>query len=299
MINKYLEYIHSVRHLSEKTILAYQNDLQNFAVYCKNHGIIPEAAESEDLQMFIADQTYESLTSVSINRELSALRGFFRYLVRFNLRSDDPSNALKNLKTPFLLPVVLWEKEMADFANLPDNAGILWAKRDKALILMLYSSGARVSELCSLTLNSLEDNRTQARVTGKGNKTRYVFFSSEAVKALNEYLPERNQKLINTNANANTNTNTDSIFLNMKGTPLGTAGAAWIIKKYSSISNLKKNIHPHSLRHSFATHLVNGGCDIRIVQELLGHASLSTTQRYTHVDMQRLKNTYRKAHPHA
>ncbi|GMO40223.1 MAG: tyrosine recombinase XerC [Termitinemataceae bacterium] len=290
-IIEYLNYLQSVRHLSVKTLSAYKNDLTNFSTYCDNYGIKPEFAESEDIQMFIADQTFNSLASVSVNRALSSLRGFYKYLVRFNKRADDPCQLLKNLKSPSTLPSFLWEDEMEKFLQLPNESNMLWATRDKAIILTAYSAGLRVSELLSLNISDFQNDFSQARVIGKGEKTRYVFFSGKAASAIKNYLVERAEKIKD-------KTN-DKLFINMHGTNLSTAGAAWIIREYSKVSLLKKNIHPHSLRHSFATHLVNAGCDIRIVQELLGHSSISTTQRYTHVDLQHLKQTYHNAHPHA
>ncbi|GMO54263.1 MAG: tyrosine recombinase XerC [Termitinemataceae bacterium] len=290
-INLYLEYLKNVKHLAEKTLIAYTNDLTSFAAYCSNKNILPLNASQEDLQMFIADQTYESLSSVSINRRISSIRGFYRYLVRFNLRLDNPCELLKNLKTDLNLPSFLWEDEMASFAKLPDKVDILWPARDKALILCLYSAGLRQSELISLKLEDFENNFSKARVVGKGNKMRYVFFSKEAVKSLKKYLPLRLSKLKDKN-----NTH---IFLNKKGMTLSGRGLAYIIQQYMLHSAGQKNIHPHTLRHSFATHILNAGCDIRIVQELLGHANISTTGVYTHTNLQRLKEVYRKAHPHA
>jgi integrase/recombinase XerC len=228
---------------------------------------------------------------VSVNRALSSIRGFYRWLVRFGRRKDNPALNLRNLRTPKTLPVFLWEGEMADFAYLPDTAGILWPQRDKALILTMYSAGLRISELTDFSLKSLDRDLGGGRVLGKGGKERQVFFSDEAVEALAAYLPSRQERI-------KADRPTDRLFVNSRGGPISVAGARWIIARYSGLSGLQKNVHPHALRHSFATHLVNAGCDVRIVQELLGHACLSTTQRYTHVDMERLKKVYAGAHPH-
>jgi integrase/recombinase XerC len=181
---------------------------------------------------------------------------------------------------------------MADFAELPEKEGALWPLRDKALILTMYSAGLRISELCSLTPASLEQGCTRARILGKGGKERYVFFSEEGTEALKAYIPVREARMKPENP-------VDALFINKRGGALSIQGARWITSVYSERSNLPKNVHPHALRHSFATHLVNAGCDIRIVQELMGHANLSTTQRYTHVNMEKLKAVYHKAHPHS
>jgi integrase/recombinase XerC len=231
-----------------------------------------------------------------VNRALSSIRGYYRWLIRFGRREDDPSGDLRNLKSPKTLPSFLREGEMADFAALPDAAGILWPARDKALILAMYSGGLRISELAALSLKNIDSDLGGGRVLGKGGKERQIFFSDEAREALTAYLPERGARLKALGPEGKSPT--DRLFVNHKGGPLSVPGIRWIISRYAERSGLEK-IHPHSLRHSFATHLVNSGCDIRVVQELLGHASLSTTQRYTHVNMERLKDVYAKAHPHA
>lgn len=291
-IENYLDYLRSVRRVSAKTLTAYRADLLDFADFCANGELEPSSASISDLRLYIGDMSLERKAAVSVNRALSALRGFFRYLARFGLRLDNPSEALKNLKQESRLPSFLWEREMAGFAELPEREGVLWPLRDKAIIMAMYSAGLRISELCSLKRASLENGCSRARVAGKGGKERYVFFSEEGQAALREYLPAR-EACIKAEKPA------DALFINRRGGALSTTGVRWIIGVYSERSGLPKNVHPHALRHSFATHLVNSGCDIRIVQELMGHASLSTTQRYTHVNMEKLKAVYHKAHPHS
>jgi integrase/recombinase XerC len=322
-IGEYLSYLKNVRGLSPSTFKSYDGDLKQFAIHCERVKVAPEDATLQCIRLFISDRTFESVKSVSINRTLSSLRGFFKHLVRFDYRKDDPMEGFHNFKTPLSLPAFLWEDEMAEFAALPDRENALWPTRDKALILMMYSSGMRVSELAGLELGAFEPDLLSARVVGKGNKERFVFFSEEAKRALQAYLPER-ENLLEKTAVDTDSTATPSIdstatptpaksgqqpidstsaptikiknlFLSQRGNGLSIQGIQWIIKRYSSNGEIRKNVHPHSLRHSFATHLVNSGADIRVVQELLGHASLSTTQRYTHVDIEGLKNVYRKA----
>jgi integrase/recombinase XerC len=290
-VQEYLGYLRSVRGVSERTLKAYEGDLIRFSSYCKNRDSAPEAAAPYEVQGFIGDLSAEGMASISVNRALSSIRGFYRWLMRFEIRTDNPADNLRNLKTPKNLPVFLWEGEMANFAELPETAGILWPLRDKALILIMYSAGLRISELTALSLSNLERDLLSGRVIGKGDKERYVFFSDEAREALAAYLPARHARLRGEHP-------TDKLFINRRGGAISVAGVRWIIARYAERSGLQKNIHPHALRHSFATHLVNAGCDVRIVQELLGHASLSTTQRYAHVDIERLKGVYAKAHPH-
>ena len=291
IIDDYLNYLSSVRGVSGRTLSAYGRDLTHFCNYCNNHGIVPEKALPAQVRGFIADLSMEGIASVSVNRSLSSIRGFYRWLVRFGYRGDDPSSPLKNLRTPKTLPAFLMEKEMAHFSELPEKAGILWPQRDKALILAMYSGGLRISETAELCLKDLDRDISSARIIGKGGKERHVFFSKEVKEALLAYLPGRKQKIKAEHP-------TDRLFVSLKGAPISVPGVRWIISKYAERSGLSKNIHPHSLRHSFATHLVNSGCDVRVVQELLGHASISTTQRYTHVNKERIKKVYNDAHPH-
>lgn len=290
-IEEYHSYLRSVRGVSARTLDAYGRDLERYSSYCANRGLAPESAGAYEVRGFIADLGAEGAAAVSVNRALSSVRGYYRYLLRFSLRTDDPTAALRNLKTPKQLPSFLWEGEMAGFAELPETAGILWPLRDKALIMAMYSAGLRISEVASLSLSDLDADLGGARVIGKGDKERRIFFSDEGREALASYLPARSARILAERP-------TSRLFVNRKGGPLSVPGIRWIIARYAERSGLNKNVHPHALRHSFATHLVNAGCDVRVVQELLGHASLSTTQRYAHVDMEGLKRVYSRAHPH-
>jgi integrase/recombinase XerC len=318
-IAEYLSYLKAVRGLSERTLAAYGKDLERFASYCNNLGIVPESAGAAGVERFIADLSAERIAAVSVNRALSSVRGFYRWLIRFGRRKDDPSVNIRNLKTPKALPAFLWEGEMAAFAELPEKEGILWPVRDKALILAMYSAGLRISELVSLAMPDIDPFFSGARVLGKGGKERFVFFSDEASAAIREYLPARNARLKVEAGKARADEGgkaaavqaragsaaaagariTDKLFISRRGRAISVPGVRWIISRYGDRSGLEKHVHPHALRHSFATHLVNSGCDVRIVQEMLGHASFSTTQRYTHVDMEHLRQAYMKAHPHA
>jgi integrase/recombinase XerC len=339
VVQEYLSYLQTVRGVSARTLSAYGDDLSQYVNYCNNHDIDPIQAGPYEVRCFIADLSAEQAAPSSVNRRLSSIRGFYRWLVRFGRRTDNPCDAgpggpLKNVKVPPRLPSVLWEDEMAQFAALPQTQDILWPARDKALVLTMYSAGLRISELASLSMKRLTGNMEGAKITGKGGKDRMVFFSDEARAALLDYLPEREARIkkqitshrdtkarslgrdlqtppplpsllpsclgASVRGNLGTDVNpSDALFVSEKGRPLSVSGVRWIITQYAQVSGLGKNIHPHSLRHSFATHLVNAGCDVRIVQEMLGHASLSTTQRYAHVNIEGLKKVYAKAHPHA
>ncbi|MDR1215154.1 MAG: tyrosine-type recombinase/integrase [Treponema sp.] len=295
-INEYLDYLTNARGVSAQTLRAYRNDLGKFDEWNHSHNVKTEDAATRDIRLFMEQLGTQGLSAISVNRCLSSIRGFFHYLIRFSVRADDPSASIKNLKTPKTLPSFLWEREMAQFAELPETSKRLWTERDTALILTMYSAGLRISEVMSLRLDDCKANFSGANVIGKGDKERPVFFSEEAQEAIIAYLPKRFERLKATPS-------TDRLFVSMKGKPLSVSGIRWIIAQYSALfdeqTGLGKNIHPHSLRHSFATHLVKAGCDIRLVQEMLGHKSVSTTARYAHVDIKRLKEVYSRAHPHA
>ncbi|MDR1106006.1 MAG: tyrosine-type recombinase/integrase [Treponema sp.] len=292
VMEEYLSYLRSVRGVSPRTLDAYGKDLSRFAAYCSGLSLAPEDACAHDVRRFIAALGAEGTASVSMNRALSSIRGFYRWLVRFGRRKDDPSGNLRNFKIQRNLPAFLGEGEMAAFAELPDTAGILWPARDKAVILTMYSAGLRISELVSLSLKKVDADLGGARVIGKGDKERRVFFSDECREALACYLPARAAR-VKAGGSAGA---TDRLFVNRRGGGISVPGVRWIIARYAERSALGKNIHPHSLRHTFATHLINSGCDVRVIQELLGHSSLSTTQRYTHVNIEHLKKVYKKAH---
>jgi integrase/recombinase XerC len=295
-VRNYLSYLQSVRGVSPRTLAAYRDDLSLFINYCNNHEIDPVQAVPYQVQSFIAELSAERAAPSSVNRRLSSIRGFYRWLVRFGKRADNPCDTLRNVKAPQGLPSVLWEDEMAAFAELPEKQKILWPQRDKAIILVMYSAGLRISELVSLSMKMFTVDREGARITGKGGKERMVFFSNEARAAIGDYLPQRMARI--RDAGIHAADMHGALFISEKGRPLSVPGVRWIIGQYAQASGMGKNIHPHSLRHSFATHLVNAGCDVRIVQEMLGHSSLSTTQRYAHVNIENLKKAYARAHPH-
>jgi integrase/recombinase XerC len=289
---EYLVWLGAVRRRPPNTVRAYAYDLDLFFAWCGECALDPLEASPGDIRAFVGGLGRSRVSRVSVNRTLSTIRGLYRWLVHTGKRGDNPAGMVRNLRPPKILPVFLWEDEMAAFAALPEEAGILWPERDRALILSMYTAGLRVSEAAGLTLAVLDQDMRSARVMGKGNRERRVFFSAEAKDALLAWLPARALVLGRREA-------AGKIFVSRKGLPLSVSGIRWIIERYAQQSGAQKRVHPHALRHSFATHLVNAGADVRVVQELLGHASLSTTQRYTHVDVERLKEVYARSHPHA
>lgn len=293
---EYLSYLQGVRRLSPRSLSAYRRDLALLSSWTASDPLILNA---EDLSLFLADLRTKGYEPSGINRVLSALRGYYAYAVRFGLLGGNPCSLLKNLKTPKKLPVFMYPDDAQDFCTLPERLeqkkqGILWPARDQAFLLVLYTSGCRVSELCSLHLNDFDRDFSAAIVTGKGDKQRKVFLSADARAALVAYLAERKSLL----SRYQERKACPAVFVSQRGLPLSARGAQFLLSRYSDQSGTGRRISPHALRHSFATTLVSRGADVRVVQELLGHASISTTQRYTHITPERLRRLYHRAHPH-
>ncbi len=287
---EFLTWQSSVRGLSENSVTSYKNDLQIFENIMGTEKTI-DSVTTLDIRNCIAVMTKEKKSAASINRFLSSCRSMFKYARRLSYVKNDPTLEIKNIKNPVRVPGFMTQSEVETMCNSPEKNELLWEKRDKALFEMLYSSGCRVSEMASLKLSDFSTMYQSAIITGKGNKQRRVFFSEEAIKALKEYLIERKQKIPQEKIVKN-------VFINQKGTALTARGIRFIVMKYSLLNENKKNITPHSFRHTFATSLLTNGADVRVVQELLGHSSISTTQRYTHITTAQMIQTYNSAHPH-
>jgi len=306
---EYLAYLSGVRSLSPRTVSGYRHDLTLFDDFLE---VAPLEASTTELRLFMAHLGSQDYEPSSMNRILAAIRGFYRYMVHFNLRKDNPASLIRNLKTAKKLPSFLFPAEAQSFCSSPvqgneagtrvpmantvstANTVALWPLRDTALLTLMYSTGCRVSEIASLKIQDFASDFSSAIVRGKGNKERKVFLSKDARKTLSEYFPERASKLSHIQERANAQ---KCLFISQRGNPLSVRGIQYIVSRYSDGTG-KRHLSPHALRHTFATTLVTRGADIRIVQELLGHSSLSTTQRYTHVTEERIKKLYHRAHPH-
>ncbi len=290
-IEEYLAYLSAVRSLSARTVASYREDLSLFEASCLRQGVTPEAALASDLQAFVAGMVKAGYASSSVNRALSAVKGLYRYLVRYGKAEANPARDVESIPGTRKLPEFLFEDEMAAFIASAegDDYG---AARDRALFETLYSTGCRVSEMTGMTLDALDLQAGKVRVRGKGAKERVVFLSEPAREAMKAWLAFRQAKLKAERA-------CPWLFLNARGAKLTERGIAWIIERYALRLGLRKRLSPHGFRHSFATHLVGRGADIRSVQAMLGHESISTTQVYTHVDIERLRSVYESAHPHA
>ena len=218
----------------------------------------------------------------------------FKYAQKFEYVSKNPSLEIKTVKLKKQLPRYMTQSEAREIINQPVNNELLWKSRDYAIFIMLYSSGCRISELVNLKLSDFKDSYKWAFVIGKGRKQRKVFFEENARNAIKEYLQDR-QKIILDNQIQNP---TDQLFINQKGTAITTEGVRYILSRYSGAEGTNHHVNPHAFRHSFATNLISNGADVRVVQEMLGHSNISTTQRYTHIT-KKLIEIYNKAHPHS
>ncbi len=328
-IDKFMEYLRSVRNASPHTIANYGNDLEQFQTFLTPPGTTtPPIAKIKHqfIREYIGHLHEAGLEKSSIARKLAALRSFFKYCVREGALQDNPARLVPTPKLPKRIPSVLSAEEMSGFldqlatiqnpgsgrkrkksgdiaALMPTTAVIkledgLLLRRDRAILELLYAAGLRVSELTGLNLVDMDQKDRVLRVIGKGRKERIVPYGVKAAEALALYWPER-EKLLRANYGQEGGTSPQAIFLNYMGRRLTQRSVGRIVKKYVRLVNINWDLHPHSLRHAFATHLLADGADLRAIQELLGHQSLSTTQKYTHASIRQLMDIYDKSHPHA
>ena len=286
-IKEYLVFVSQVKNLSENTTKSYERDLKklNSFLIGLNLSTYSEIS-SETCSAWIGSLYSQNNNPRSIQRHLSSAKGFFRFLKKNNLIQSSPFELVTAPKSSNKLPDVLSPEDVEQLLNFkPSN---MIEIRDMAIVELMYSSGLRVSETVNINLNDFEENKSFLRVLGKGSKTRLVPMGRYAVNAINEWLIER-EKILN---------NTDALFLNSKGTRLTVRSVQLRLKKMAVKQGLPP-IHPHMLRHSFATHMLESSGDLRTIQELLGHSSLSTTQIYTKLDYQHLAKIYDQAHPRA
>jgi tyrosine recombinase XerC len=292
VLERYLQYLSHVRHLARNTLSAYRRDLELYAAFLEDEDLTVEQMDVGKARSFVGCLSRRGLSSRSINRVLSAVRGYYRFLERVGVQAGNPFASIKSLKIDGKLPTFLFEQEI-DQLLASGEPRDLWDLRDLLILELLYSTGCRVSELASADLADLDLKEATLRVLGKGSKERLVFIGRAAFKRLREYLLRRKGLRLG-DADGR-----KALLINRRGGRLSVRGIQTIVDRQLMRSSLDKAATPHTFRHSFATHILRKGADIRVVQELLGHASLSTTQVYTHLDMERLQKVYSSAHPHA
>jgi integrase/recombinase XerD len=290
-LREYLSSLELERNLSINTIKSYRNDLNSLILFLKEKKIEdPAEITYQHLTAFFKLLSKLELSSRSSARYYSSIKGFFKYLFTNGYLEKNPMERLSAPKVSKGLPIVLNINEVEKILDCPDTSTKL-GLRDKALIETFYACGLRVSELINLKVADMFLNEEVIRVFGKGSKERLVPIGSSAIKWIEEYLVKSRPLLLKKTKSEN------FLFLNNRGTKLSRMGIWKIVNKNAEAAGIKKEVHPHTFRHSFATHLLEGGADLRAVQEMLGHADISTTQIYTHLDRDYIKQIHRDFHP--
>lgn len=290
IFNKYISFLQAEKNASKYTVRNYTNDLLEFFDYVREKGIGSlNKIDRHTLRGYLSHLMEQGFAKSSIARKLSAIRSFYRYLLREELVSASPAATTTSPKLDRRLPSFLTVEEAKRLVESADISKPL-GQRDRALLELLYASGLRVSELVNMNVEQVNLDTNEIRVWGKGSKERVVLIGSPAARALNIYLSQGRPELLGVKKN-------NALFLNRYGRRLPARRVQKILEKYAKA--IDKKVHPHTLRHTFATHLLDGGADLRVVQELLGHADLSSTQIYTHVTRSQARKIYLSAHPMA
>ncbi|WAH39056.1 site-specific tyrosine recombinase XerD [Alicyclobacillus dauci] len=289
-IRRFVEYLAVERGLSKNTLESYERDLHTFQAFLKKRGhVVPRDVEQHHIGAFLGHLHDLGRANSTISRNLASIRSFFHFLVREEVILRDPTLHVETPKIEKRLPRVLTPEEVERLLRAPDKSSSS-GLRDYAMLELLYATGIRVSELVSLNCGDVHLSGGFLRCMGKGGKERIIPIGEYALQAMHSYLELARPVFVSSKAS-------DAIFLNHHGTQMSRQGFWKIMKKYAREAGIVKDITPHTLRHSFATHLLERGADLRAVQEMLGHADISTTQIYTHVTKGRLKEIYASAHP--
>jgi integrase/recombinase XerD len=289
LINDFIDYLRFERRLSKNTIVSYQRDLEKYRFFLNRSKIKEILNVSNDQILYFLEFLYKTQNSSSVSRILSTLRTFYKYLVRDGKIQKNPFSSIKNPKLPKKILEILDEQEVKKFLeSIPSSSNL--ELRDKAMFELLYSCGMRVSEIVDLKLSDIDFDEGLIRFIGKGNKERITPVGDTAKDCLEKYIRAARYNLERERKSEN-------VFLNRNGQKITRQGFWKILKKYAGKVNASKNLYPHLFRHSYATHMLERGADLRIVQELLGHSSISTTEIYTNINKKHVKETYFKYHP--
>lgn len=288
LADRFISHLRVERGLADNTIQSYSRDLIRFLGHLEKRRLSPVRATRNDITEYI-ESLEGSLSLRSISRAVSALKMFFRFLINEGKLTENPTRLLDSIKLPQRLPGILSGEEVDLLLSGPDPSSSL-GMRDRAMLELLYATGLRVSELTGLRMVNINLEAGHVRTIGKGTKERMVPMGEKARDALKAYIHEGRPGLLK-------GRNSPVLFVNSRGRQMSRQGFWKIIKNYGIIAGIKKRITPHSLRHSFASHLLEGGADLRSVQVMLGHADISTTQIYTHVTRERLKQVHERFHP--
>ncbi len=290
-ISSFISYIKTVRALSENTVKSYAVDLEQWRKYMRDRELDPVSFTKEDAALY-AEYLQDEFSERSVLRKLTALRTFYSYMMKRGTVSSEPFMDISMRQKSRRLPSVLTEDEVKELLGVERKN--FQDERDHMLFLFIYNTGCRISEAVAVDIDDIEYGKRRILIRGKGGKERFVFFSKSTAAEIKEYLEKRNEYLMSLGIEGE-----KALLIGDKGGRLPFSSAHIIFDKYRALLGWQKEFTPHTLRHSFATHLMDRGADIRLVQELLGHESISTTQIYTHVSRGRLKKVYEDTHPHA
>ena len=300
LVDGFIESLIVEKGSSAHTVRSYRTDIEGVMRWCARHGVDPLHATHRDIRGYLGELDAAQYARSTVNRRLSSLHGFYAWLNVSGFTTDDPSSALSGPKQGKHLPHVLKAAEMARLLSVYAERDLQGSKRERtaveirnqAILEFLYACGARISEAAGLRLGDIDFDSKLVRVLGKGNKQRVIPLHDFCVDALETYLG-------NARADLATNASSDFVFLSTRGNPMSADSMRKMFKKTVRLAGLDESLSPHDMRHTFATDLLNGGADLRSVQEMLGHSSLSTTQIYTHLSPNRLKAAHLQAHPRA
>lgn len=289
----FIEYLQIERNYSQYTIEHYQHDIREFFMFMSEQGLNNlKDVEYSDTRIYLTRLFDQQLSRKSVARRISCMRSFYKFLLREKLTEDNPFSLVSIPKLEKRLPDFFYEEELSKLFEACETESFL-GKRNKAILELLYGTGMRVGECCKIQLKDIDFSLSTVLVHGKGKKERYVPFGSFAHDALEDYINNGRKELLKDKQDHH------YLFVNFRGGPLTDRGIREILNKLIEKSTLTGKIHPHKLRHTFATHMMSNGADMRTVQELLGHAFLSSTQVYTHVTKEHLRNIYMSHHPRA
>ncbi|MEJ6348380.1 site-specific tyrosine recombinase XerD [Holzapfeliella sp. He02] len=291
LLDDYLRFVRIERGLSFNTVQAYRRDIKTFIDYLSKQKISDFNIDTFQIDDFLSEQHHQKKSSTTMMRYISALRKFYQWLFKHRYVQTDPMQNVASPKKQQHLPVSLSVKEVDALLASPDTKQIL-GLRDRTIFEVMYATGLRVSEIVNLSMNDLHLELKLIRIVGKGNKERLVPISDVAISWIKDYINHARQFLL-----AKASVKTRALFLNHRGTKISRQTVWKMIKKYVAMVGIDKDVTPHTLRHSFATHLLENGADLRIVQELLGHSDISTTQIYTHISKARIAKIYQKSFP--
>lgn len=292
--NIFLLYLITERHYSELTKKAYEEDINEFTDFLSATGEPSyESVSLQDVRIFLGELSDRQLSRNTISRKISSLRAFYQFLLKNHVVTENPFSYIHLKKKTLRLPRFFYEKEIEALFEAVKGEKPL-DSRNEALLEVLYGTGIRLSECKNITMKDIDFDLSVVLIRGKGNKERYVPFGHYATAAIQDYLEKGRTVLMEKYQKEHS-----YLFVNQYGTPISSSGIEYVLNQVIKKSSLTSKIHPHMLRHTFATHLLNNGADMRTVQELLGHASLSSTQIYAHVTKEHLQKNYRKFHPRA